>query len=424
MKSGEAFSLSILCTMMFVSNVSAQTNKMIPVRETLERNGFVTEWDAETKTAVFRNDDRTVSVTAGSEYFEINGRKITFSDALYEKENLVYNAPVIIDGSFYLPENELMQAISSDKIKENDTSDVSSDIAHRAIPFKFGTKDECIEFFKQNDKYYNLLNQTDLNWRMRKIGATVEEYKNYALGEALDFTDEETLYYIERLAGVQDKLNALGYDYTLDKQIVFFKTTTQEEMDSGAYTFENCIFLGEWLYDYYKENGEDINNYVEEVFAHEIFHVLTRNDPEFRAKMYKAIGFEIGEEPDFSSEVKARLVSNPDVEKFDCYSYFTLNGEKKKGTVVSYYSSDYTDGENAFDYICPGIVFYDEPDKIYPAEDISDFYDVLGKNTDYVIAAEECMADNFSFAVVEGLDGDYNEPQIIEYIVSELRNQS
>ena len=117
-KSGEAFSLSILCTMMFVSNVSAQTNKMIPVRETLERNGFVTEWDAETKTAVFRNDDRTVSVTAGSEYFEINGRKITFSDALYEKENLVYNAPVIIDGSFYLPENELMQAISSDKIKE------------------------------------------------------------------------------------------------------------------------------------------------------------------------------------------------------------------------------------------------------------------------------------------------------------------
>ncbi|MBQ9604259.1 MAG: hypothetical protein IJR45_02485, partial [Firmicutes bacterium] len=273
----------------------------------------------------------------------------------------------------------------------------------------------------QNDKYYSSLNQTDLNWRMRKKDASVEEYRNFALGETLDFSDEETLYYTERLAALQDKLNALGYDYTLDKQIVFFKTTMQEEMDAGAYTFDSCIFLCDWLYNYYMEDGEAANDYVEEILAHELFHVLTRNDPEFRTKMYKAIGFEVGEEPDFSSNVKAWLVSNPDVEKFDCYSYFTLNGEKKKATVVSYYDSDYTEGEFAFDHICPGVVFYDEPDKIYPAEDISDFYEVLGKNTDYVIAAEECMADNFSFAVIEGMDGDHNDPRIIEYIIQVLK---
>ena len=415
MKQRNNIFLSILFSIMFVSNATAQINKMIPARETLEQIGFVTEWNAETKTAIFKNTDYTVSVTAGNEYFEVNGKKITFTGALCEKNDLVYNAPAIINDRFYLPENELIQEINSDKQKE-------TDVAYRSIPFKFGSKEECIDFFKQNDKYYNSLTQTDLNWRMRKKGASVEEYKKYAYGEILDFSDEETLYFMERLGAVQDKLNALGYNYTLDKQIVFFKTTTCEEMDAGAYTFENYVFLGEWLYDYYKEHGEDINDYVEEVLAHEIFHVLTRNDPDFRAKIYKAINFEIGEEPDFSKEVNAQLLSNPDVEKFDCYSYFTLNGKKKKGTVVSYFSSDYVEDEEAFDYIYPGIVFYDEPNKIYPAEEIPDFYEVLGKNTDYVIAAEECIADNFSFAVVKGMNDDYNDPQIIEYIIKVLNN--
>ena len=101
--------MSIMCSVLFASNVMAGTSKLIPARETLEDLGFVTQWDAESKTAVFKSDEYTVSVKSGSEHFEVNGQKVTFENAIYE--DLSYNAPVIINGSFYLPEEELMQAI-------------------------------------------------------------------------------------------------------------------------------------------------------------------------------------------------------------------------------------------------------------------------------------------------------------------------
>ena len=106
--------LSLMFSALFASNVSANTSKLVPARDTLENLGFVSQWDAESKTAVFKNADYTVSVTAGSDFFEVNGKKIVFDSAVYE--NNTYNVPVIINGSFYLPDEELAQAIGAEVI--------------------------------------------------------------------------------------------------------------------------------------------------------------------------------------------------------------------------------------------------------------------------------------------------------------------
>ena len=48
---------------------------------------------------------------------------------------------------------------------------------------------------------------------------------------------------------------------------------------------------------------------------------------------------------------------------------------------------------------------------------------LICRNTDYVIAPEECMADNFSYTVVYGLDGmDYQTPELIANIFKTLSN--
>lgn len=106
--------ISLMLSALLTSNAMADTSKLIPARETLENIGFVTQWDAESKTAVFKSDEYTVSVAAGSEYFEVNGKKVTFDNAVYQND--IYNAPVIIDGSFYLPDEELAQAIGAEVI--------------------------------------------------------------------------------------------------------------------------------------------------------------------------------------------------------------------------------------------------------------------------------------------------------------------
>ncbi|MBR1738583.1 MAG: hypothetical protein IJ736_16525 [Firmicutes bacterium] len=74
--------LSLMFSALFASNVSANTSKLAPARDTLENLGFVSQWDAESKTAVFKNADYTVSVTAGSDFFEVNGKKIVFDSAV------------------------------------------------------------------------------------------------------------------------------------------------------------------------------------------------------------------------------------------------------------------------------------------------------------------------------------------------------
>ncbi len=81
------------------------------------------------------------------------------------------------------------------------------------------------------------------------------------------------------------------------------------------------------------------------------------------------------------------------------------------------------DEASFFDFNEAVLVPIDALDTYYPVEEASDFWDVVGRNTDYVFAPEECMADNFGFTVVYGLDGqDYQTPQLIANIYNALCN--
>jgi hypothetical protein len=62
----------------------------------------------------------------------------------------------------------------------------------------------------------------------------------------------------------------------------------------------------------------------------------------------------------------------------------------------------------------------------YTQEEASDFDEIFGTVTDYVIDPEECMADNFGYLIVyadDGPDGNgYPDPQIIDGIRQKLLN--
>ena len=66
----------------------------------------------------------------------------------------------------------------------------------------------------------------------------------------------------------------------------------------------------------------------------------------------------------------------------------------------------------------------DGSDIYYTPEQAENFDEVFGTNTDYVIDPEECMADNFSYALTYGMSGPdgkgYPNPEIIEGILEIL----
>jgi len=69
----------------------------------------------------------------------------------------------------------------------------------------------------------------------------------------------------------------------------------------------------------------------------------------------------------------------------------------------------------------------DVTEEEYPKEQASNFDEVFGLNTGYVIDPEECMADNFKYAVIYGMDGPegngYANPEIIEAIGKYLQRK-
>ena len=71
--------------------------------------------------------------------------------------------------------------------------------------------------------------------------------------------------------------------------------------------------------------------------------------------------------------------------------------------------------------IMVALVPTDGSDTYYTREHASNFDEVFGTNTRYVIDPEECMADNFAYAMFYGIKGKdgkgYPNPEIIQGVI-------
>ena len=89
-------------------------------------------------------------------------------------------------------------------------------------------------------------------------------------------------------------------------------------------------------------------------------------------------------------------------------------------------------GDSFFNCMQSSIVPIDSKGEYYLPEDTDNFWEIFGENTSYVIDPEECMADNFSYAILNEEYEKYLEckmtklnfrsPEIIEKIINYLKN--
>ncbi len=283
------------------------------------------------------------------------------------------------------------------------------------VAYNLPGADKAVEIAMSNTDYFERLSQTDLDLRLQKEGATIEEYKALLASQVKDFTPEEERLVNDAMADIQERLYELGFTFPVEENVSIIKTTMAEEPGAGAYTHGNDIYIGEEVMELVLENKEEYGELFDTFMAHELFHVMSRNDKEFKENMYRLIGFTLeDEEPDFSPEVREKLISNPDVEKYDAHATFTIDGVPTEAVIVSYCDEPYAEGDVLLDKIHPGLVPIDKPDRIVPFEEVPDFFDVVGYNTGYVDAAEEVLADNFKYAIVYGADESFGSPEILD----------
>ena len=287
------------------------------------------------------------------------------------------------------------------------------------INIRFASKEEGQQLIK-NSSYYNRLTQMDIDWRVKKQNASLAELITMAQDNVLDFTEADKDLVIQAVKFIENRLDKFDCQLPLPPEIIFVNTTMEDEGSAGAYTSGNMIVLNQSCIVY---------PYIEELIAHELFHCITRHSPEFRQKMYSLIGFTVMDHDiEFPERTKRRLMANPDVEHIDNYAEFTIDGVKRKCALVAYFAKSWAEASKLegplatfFNNYHTVLLPLDELDHPYSYSAASDFWDKLGRNTTYVSAPEECLAVNFSYAVVYGPDQDYRSPQLIRSILSALK---
>ena len=280
------------------------------------------------------------------------------------------------------------------------------------------TREEGIELMLGNEDYYNGFSQNDLDFKMQEEDATMEEYLEFAADQVTEFSDEQQAKIEESISRIEQTLYENGYQLPPLDEIVFIATTMNEELGAGGYTHGTQIYLGDYLVDALDDTTMDY------FIAHELFHCLTRCNPDFRAEMYSLINFTVtGEDFPIPDSVFEYHISNPDVEHHDSYATFHINGEDIDCFVDFVTTAHFAEVHTDFFAVgTTALIPVDGTDIYYTPEEADNFDEVFGTNTGYVIDPEECMADNFAYALVFGIEGPanrgYSNPEIIEGILT------
>lgn len=296
--------------------------------------------------------------------------------------------------------------------------------ANNHLRYHFASQTEGRQLKMANTAYFDGLNQNDLEWKTWHSGASLAEYKALAEAQIVDFTEEEKQIVNSAMDFVESRCAELGIQLPLHDEIVFIKSNMADEGYAGGYTHKNEIYLSSYVLGYATRasQGEygDLDreyylHFTHELVAHEIFHVLTRGDAQFRQRIYSLVGFTVMDhDVEFGPAVRSVLESNPDVEHYDNWAEFTIGGVKRRCILTAVYTSSYAEavaidsGANFFSYTQGVLVPLDEPNTMIPIDQATDFYDIMGHNSDYLLAAEEYLADNFSYLIAYGLDGRYH----------------
>lgn len=273
------------------------------------------------------------------------------------------------------------------------------------LTVRLASKEEAEKMLASEDNYTAHWNDFDINSRLEKTDGTgtKEELLQLAAQETLDWTEEEKEKMARAVELFNQEIAKRGFRLPFPKEIILVKSTMKDEGEAGGYTRNNWIVLSD-------KRVQATEERIKRILTHELFHVLTRTNLSFKKKMYEAIGFIVADdELEFPADLKNVRISNPDVSKYDSYGVFTVGNEKKNCSMILYADRPYTGGR-FYQYFQIGFVSLDEnlkavvengKTKIYGLGDITDFYEVVGKNTNYIIHPEEIAAENFVFAVLD-----------------------
>lgn len=288
----------------------------------------------------------------------------------------------------------------------------------------FARIDDGRNALTNRDDFIIALSRFDRAARMKTDReVTEDEFLAHVGRSVLPWSATET----NKLSGicrrVGDKL--AGWNVPLPPRVLLVKTSGEEE-GHAAYTRQNAIILPERL-------AGDPELALEGMILHEIFHVMSRHQPELRQRLYHVIGFRPITAVSYPLELRDRKITNPDGYQTG-WAITVTNKNRAVPAIPILYANqpryESKRGGEFFDYLVFELLVVTRVNERWQpllvgghpqlllTREAGGFLDQVGRNTDYLIHPDEILAENF----VRLLSGRTNvaSPKVIEGLRSIL----
>jgi len=267
----------------------------------------------------------------------------------------------------------------------------------------FATAAEAASLLTQPDAYLAALSPFDRSLATMTEGeVTTDDYLAFLEASARDWTDGERNRLTEVFAAIEPKLS--GYELPLPAAMELVKV---EDTVGKPYTRSHFIVIP-------TSTLERSDDDLQQILIHELFHVLSRANPELRDELYAIIGFSPCPALVFPEALADAKMTNPDTpvlahcitiqSQWGPYPMIPITYAKKPfsnavGTdIFQYLDFELLGVEKRPDGSVP-LNLGDQPWMTNPFQSQS-YLSQIGMNTMYIVHPDEILADNFTFLVL------------------------
>ena len=256
--------------------------------------------------------------------------------------------------------------------------------AAEPLELNFLTSGQAAEVLRQQDDFVGHLSPFDRQARLNTAEpVSQQQFLDYLSGQTLNWTVEDQHRVDTAWQSLRPKLSQLHLPGPTTVDLI---VTTGHEEGGAAYTRGTAIVLPISLLSGRKLEG---------LLTHELFHVLSRANPTWRAALYTRLGFKPCLPPAFPAEVQARRITNPDAPVLD-WCWPQSDGTDYVPATLSSHGLYKPVTGGMFAYL--QFSFWQLPrGELQPI--LSAYQERYGKNTGYLIHPEEILAEQFVFLV-------------------------
>jgi len=277
------------------------------------------------------------------------------------------------------------------------------------------------------DNFIKSLSPFDRAARLQTDKAVAQdEFLKFVSAQALPWNSEETNRLALIISSIGNKLAPFALKFP--ETILLVKTTGKEEGNAAYCRNTNVIVLPQ-------SKIPEATSKLEGLLIHELFHILSRNNPKLRDSLYALVGYKPCSVIELPETLKSRKITNPDAPIIEHYIGVEVGGKAVLAAPVLYSSQPHYDaasGKSFFAYLTFRLLVIEREGEqwrpkhlgnrpwLLDASETKGFHEQIGRNTGYIIHPEEVLADNFVL-LVNG-KRDLPSPEIIEKMKGLLLN--